>query len=147
MKIRIQSFWKETSPLWGLAAAALAGVGCHKEADSTETPSVRVESNHVVVVSGSPSANSISLEAAAALAPTILSLNGRLVWDDNVTTRLFTPLTGRVTRIKVEVGQTVQPGDPLALIASPDYGQAQADARQAATDLSLAERTLNRVKE
>jgi cobalt-zinc-cadmium efflux system membrane fusion protein len=76
-----------------------------------------------------------------------LLLNSRLVWDDNVTTRLFTPLSGRVTRIAVEVGQSIQAGDALASIASPDFGQAQADARRAATDLVLAERNLTRIRE
>jgi cobalt-zinc-cadmium efflux system membrane fusion protein len=41
----------------------------------------------------------------------------------------------------------VKQGDPLVMIASPDYGQAQADARKAASDFVLAERSLNRVRE
>lgn len=70
-----------------------------------------------------------------------------MVWDDNVTTHLFTPFAGRVTKIPVETGQCVKVGDALALIASPDYGQAQADARRCATDLVLTERTLARTRE
>ena len=37
-------------------------------------------------------------------------------------------------------------GDDLALVRSPDYGQAQADYRKATSDLAQAEKTLARVK-
>src|SRR5262249_45563202 len=43
--------------------------------------------------------------------------------------------------------QEVGRGSPLAAIESPDFGQAQADARRAATDLGVAERTVARVRE
>jgi cobalt-zinc-cadmium efflux system membrane fusion protein len=128
-------------------SVALVLAGCHKHQDPEQAPAVRVENNQVIVTPGSPPATALLIETAAMPAPAILALNGRLVWDDSATTRLFTPLAGRVSRISVEAGQSVQPGDPLALIASPDYGQAQADARRAATDLVLAERTLARTRE
>ncbi len=64
-----------------------------------------------------------------------------------MTTRLFTPFAGRVTKILVEAGQSIEAGTPLAAIASPDFGQAQADARRTATDFALAERTVARLRE
>jgi cobalt-zinc-cadmium efflux system membrane fusion protein len=121
--------------------------GCQKSEEFADTSYVRIESNQVIVQPGSPPASSIQVETAKAPGPAGLVVNARLVWDDNATTRLFTPLAGRVTRIAAEVGKSVQAGDMLALIASPDYGQAQADARRAATDLLLAEQTLSRMKE
>jgi len=149
MKSEIENIARKDNSLWIVltVSAAFVGVGCHKQSESNESSFVKVESNHIVVTPGSPPASSISLETAGVPAPTILSLNGRLVWDDNVTTRLFSPFAGRVTKIKVETGQTVQPGEALAFIASPDYGQAQADARRGTTDLALAERTLTRIRD
>src|SRR5215467_2673520 len=126
---------------------ALAMTGCHKREAGSDPPSVRVENDQVLVPTGTPPASAISVETSKLPDATILSLNGRIVWDDNATTRLFTPFAGRVTKIPVETGQCVKDGDPLALIASPDYGQAQADARRAATDLILSERTLARTRE
>jgi len=126
---------------------ALGLTGCHKREAGSDPPPVRVENDQVLVQPGTPPAGAISVEASKAPDATILSLNGRIVWDDNATTRLFTPFAGRVTKIPVETGQCVKPGDPLALIASPDYGQAQADARRAATDLILSERTLARTRD
>src|SRR5262249_31928082 len=110
-------------------------------------PPVRVENGQVLIMPGSAPENSVSVEAAQSPAPAALTLNGRIVWDDNVTTRIFTPLAGRVTRIAAEVGQVVQRGDVLALIASPDFGQAQADFHKAASDFLLKQRTLERVTE
>src|SRR5437762_6965964 len=130
-----------------IGALLFAAVGCHKASGTAEDSPIHVEKEHVLVSPGSPPAGAISVETSKAPDATILSLNGRIVWDDNATTRLFTPFAGRVTKIPVEMGQCVKLGDPLALIASPDYGQAQADARRAATDLILAERTLARTRE
>jgi|ERR1051326_250374 cobalt-zinc-cadmium efflux system membrane fusion protein len=124
-----------------------ASLGCHKAASTAEESPIHVENEHVLVPPGSPPASSISVEASKSPDATVLSLNGRIVWDDNATTRLFTPFAGRVIKIPVENGQCVKEGEPLAMIASPDYGQAQADARRAATDLILAERTLARTRE
>jgi len=121
--------------------------GCHKPPPAAESTDVRVEGGKVVVTPGSPPASAIMVATSTLPATAVMSLNGRLVWDDNATTRLFTPFSGRVTKIPVEAGERVEAGALLALIASPDYGQAQADARRAATDLVLAERTLLRVRD
>ncbi len=121
--------------------------GCHKPPPAEDATDVRVEGNAVVIRPGSPPAGCISVATCAPPSQTILSFNGRLVWDENVTTRLFTPFAGRVIRIMGEVGQLVETGGPLVLIASADFGQAQADACRAATDMVLADRTLTRLRD
>ena len=50
-------------------------------------------------------------------------------------------------RVVADAGRIVRAGDTLALIASPEFGQADADARRSATDLELAERTLGRTRD
>src|SRR2546430_16280327 len=129
------------------AVINLALTGCPKENEHAEVPPARVENGRVIVEPGSPPAASVSLETAQPPTAVTLALNGRIVWDDNVTTRLFTPFAGRVTKIHVEAGQSIEAGAPLAAIASPDFGQAQADARRAATDFAFAERTVSRLRE
>jgi len=129
------------------AVINLALTGCPKENEHAEVPPARVENGRVIVEPGSPPAASVSIETAQPPAAVTLALNGRIVWDDNVTTRLFTPFAGRVTKIHVEAGQSIEAGAPLVAIASPDFGQAQADARRAATDFTLAERTVSRLRE
>src|SRR6266568_3832235 len=129
------------------AVISLALAGCPKENEHAEVPPARVENGRVIVEPGSPPAASVSIETAQPPAAVTLALNGRIAWDDNVTTRLFTPFAGRVTKIQVEAGESIEAGAPLVAIASPDFGQAQADARRAATDFALAERTFSRLRE
>ncbi|MGH8742919.1 MAG: efflux RND transporter periplasmic adaptor subunit [Burkholderiales bacterium] len=76
-----------------------------------------------------------------------LRLSGRLVLNEDHTVRIFPPVAGRVTRILAEPGKTVQAGEKLALISSPEFGQAQAESRKAAVDLALAEKNLERLRE
>src|SRR6266566_1123492 len=129
------------------AVINVALTGCPKENEHVEVPPARVENGRLIVEPGSPPAASVSIETAQPPAAVTLALNGRIVWDDNVTTRLFTPFAGRVTKIHVEAGQSIEVAAPLVAIASPDFGQAQADARRAATDFALAERTVSRLRE
>jgi cobalt-zinc-cadmium efflux system membrane fusion protein len=70
-----------------------------------------------------------------------------LVWDDRTTVKVFCSVAGRVERIPVNLKDTVAVGDTLALMNSPDFGQAQADASKADADLKLSERTLIRTKD
>ena len=76
-----------------------------------------------------------------------LVLPARLTWDEEHTVRVFPPFAGRVTRLVAKVGDHVAVGQPLAEMMSPDFGQAQADARKAQADLALATQALERQKE
>jgi membrane fusion protein, heavy metal efflux system len=121
--------------------------GCHPGTQTAETPLPRIEGGKVALLEGSPQMASVLAETAQPCERSISHFNGRLVWDDDVTVRIFTPFAGRVIKIPAEAGQAVTANEPLAMIASPDYGQAQADARKAASDFVLAQRTFNRVRE
>ena len=61
--------------------------------------------------------------------------------------RVYPPFAGRVSRIAAQPGDVVKAGQALAFIASPDFGQAQADVGKAAADAALAEKSFARVKE
>jgi len=122
--------------------------GCHSPEPKTEgTAPPQVQGEKVMFPKDSPQLAALAIEAVEVCKGSALRLNGRLMWDDDITVRVFTPFAGRVTKILADVGQTVSEGDPLVMIASPDYSQAQADARKAATDYILAERALTRVRD
>ncbi|MBI3414817.1 MAG: efflux RND transporter periplasmic adaptor subunit [Verrucomicrobia bacterium] len=121
--------------------------GCHSGEKAAAPLGSTVQGEKISIPSDSPQLASLTVTPAETCNASKLLLNGRLVWDDNVTVRVFTPFGGRVAKILVESGQLVEKGAPLVAIASPDYGQAQADARKAVSDFALAERTLARVKE
>jgi cobalt-zinc-cadmium efflux system membrane fusion protein len=78
---------------------------------------------------------------------TILTLPGRLAWDEDRTVRVFSPFAGRVIRPLVQVGDTVRAGQALAELASPEFGTATAEARRAEAEERLAKDTMTRVKE
>jgi cobalt-zinc-cadmium efflux system membrane fusion protein len=96
---------------------------------------------------GSAQLAAFATEVVKAGDPPELRLTGRLAWDEERTVRLFPAFAGRVVRILVKPGDSVQQGQALALLASPDFGQAQADARRAQADYALADRNFSRLRE
>jgi membrane fusion protein, heavy metal efflux system len=59
---------------------------------------------------------------------------GRIAYDEDRTSRIASPVQGRVTAQRVEVGDSVRAGQLLAELDSPDLAGAQADERKAAAD-------------
>lgn len=108
---------------------------------------VKVEKNHLIFTAGDPQLKAIGVQPAKENDTVILHLTGKLVWNEDVTTNVFSPLAGRVASIKGARGQKVKVGDELARITSPDFGQAQADAVKSEADLALAKRVLERTRD
>lgn len=122
--------------------------GCSKSphlAANADDP--KVEGQTVAFPANSAQLGTLAVEEARSAPAPVARFAGRVVWDDNVTTRVYSPFGGRVTRLTVDAGDAVSTNATLALVASPDFGQAQADARRAAGDFQLAARSLNRVRE
>lgn len=108
---------------------------------------VKVEKNHLIFTARDPQLKAIGVQPAKESDTVILHLTGKLVWNEDVTTNVFSPLAGRVASIKGARGQKVKVGDELARITSPDFGQAQADAVKSEADLALAKRVLERTRD
>jgi membrane fusion protein, heavy metal efflux system len=75
-----------------------------------------------------------------------LLTSGTVTLDDLRSGHVFSPVTGRVTKIVAQLGQRVKKGDPLAIIESPDIGNAVSDVHKAEADLIAAEHNLDRKK-
>ncbi len=135
------------SSLWAMLLAALLTIGCDQADKKPEVPRVKLEGDKLVFAAGAPQLATIKSEAATAGKPAVLRVSGRLVWDESRTVRVYPPFSGRVLRILANPGETVRPGQALAVLASPEFGQAQSDARRAAADFSLAEKNLARLRE
>ena len=136
------------SLITALIVSALLSSACHRPTEKApETPGIRVEAGKILLPEATLQSGSVSVEAAQRCDRSLAHLNGRLIWDEDVTVRVFTPFAGRVTQITTEVGKAVRKGDCLARIASPDYGQAQADYRKALSAYHLAEHNLTRTRE
>jgi membrane fusion protein, heavy metal efflux system len=76
---------------------------------------------------------------------TILT-SGTITLDDLRTGHVFSPVTGRVVTILGGLGQRVKKGDPLAVIESPDIGNAVSDVHKAQADMIAADHDVKRKK-
>lgn len=61
-------------------------------------------------------------------------VNGRLVYDENATSRVTSPLLGRVIALRAGVGDQVTKGAALLEIDSPDLANAEADLAKASSE-------------
>ncbi|HTQ77261.1 MAG TPA: efflux RND transporter periplasmic adaptor subunit [Burkholderiales bacterium] len=132
---------------WHCAVAAALIAGCNPPPPANPAPPPKVEGESVVFPVGSPQLAALPTAPVEARREAVLRFNGRIVWDEDRTVRVFSPFGGRVLKIAVRLGERVRPGQALALIAAPELGSAQADARKAEQDDALARKTLARVEE
>lgn len=63
---------------------------------------------------------------------------GRVAFDDLRVAHVFSPVSGRVAQVVARPGERVKKGAPLAVIQSPDVGQAFSDLAKAQADLTAA---------
>jgi cobalt-zinc-cadmium efflux system membrane fusion protein len=73
--------------------------------------------------------------------------SGKVTFDDLRVAHVFSPVTGRVSRILADPGERVKKGSPLCAIQSPDVGNAFADLGKAEADLIAAQHDFQRQKE
>ena len=139
-----------------LARAALAfalgtlvvALGACGEKEKDPAPQFSVEQHSVVIFpAGSPQAGSITSVPIEPRRDMVVRFNGRLVWNEERTVRVFAPFGGRVSAIAVRPGDRVKARQTLAVIAAPEFGMAQAEARKAEQDHALAQKSLARVQE
>jgi cobalt-zinc-cadmium efflux system membrane fusion protein len=74
-----------------------------------------------------------------------VTLPGRVGFDEDRTQRVASPIDGRVVGLLVKLGDRVKAGQPLLELSSPHVGQIQSDAQKALTDLSVAQKGIERL--
>jgi cobalt-zinc-cadmium efflux system membrane fusion protein len=103
------------------------------------------QGDKIVVPEGSALRARLSVMPASILAVnTKLVLPGVVESDPARTASVLTPLSGRVIALKVALGDRVARGQALAVIDSPDLGQAFDDDEKAADTARLTEKNLGR---
>ena len=138
---------RRSFPLACLALLAGSLVACGEPAEKNAAPQPRIDGQAVIFPPGSPQTAALVSATVQPRREAVLRFNGRLVWDENRTVRVFSPFSGRVQSIAVQLGQTVRAGQALAFIEAPDLGSAQSEARKAEQDDALAQKSLARVTE
>ena len=125
-----------------VVAAALAGCNPPPEHRSLQPPVM--EGDALRFPADSPQLTLLHSQETVTERTETLRLPARVVWDETRTVRVIAPLSGRIVRLLAQPGDLVSATAPLALLVSPEFGQAQADARRAEADLALAEKNLAR---
>ena len=69
------------------------------------------------------------------------SSDGKIAVDDDLTTPVYSPFTGRVTRIEVKAGDPVRAGQVLFAVAANEAAQSDADVATAAAQVKVARTT------
>jgi cobalt-zinc-cadmium efflux system membrane fusion protein len=67
---------------------------------------------------------------------------GRIALDDDLSTPVFSPVSGRVTRVMARAGDVVQAGAPLFAVQSSELAQAESDMISALAALHTAQAQL-----
>lgn len=130
------------------AAVMLTLSGCSEPAPPTpEVPAAVLQGNQLRFPAGHPQLALLTTVDARPSTAVAVDLPARLTWNEARTQRIFPAFAGRVTAIRADVGQSVKSGTVLAQMASPDFGQAQADSARAAVDAQLTQKSLARQKE
>ena len=131
-----------------LLLSVLALAACSEApAPAPEAPTPIMQGNQLRFPAGHPQLALLSVATAAPSKTIMVELPARLVWNEERTQRIYPAFAGRVTSIKADVGQAVQPGAVLAQLASPDFGVAQADTTKARIDAGLAQKAVARQRE
>ena len=143
--------------LWGgiilgllvVAAAFTHGFGLLGETAATpEAAALERQGDKIVIPESSPLRKRVAVAPAQAQA-----INPKLILpavvesDPARTAAVLTPLGGRVLEIKVALGDRVRKGQVLAVIDSPDLGQAYDDNDKAADTFRLTQKNLARQEE
>lgn len=130
-----------------MLCALLGLAGCSKPPEKRSVQPPVVEGEVIRFPADSPQRAILVATPVEEAASDVVRIPGRLAWDESRTVRIFAPLAGRITRIAAEPGQAVARGAVLAVLSSPELGQAQSEARRAETDVALAQKNVARLEE
>jgi membrane fusion protein, heavy metal efflux system len=95
-----------------------------------------------------PQLAAIQVQPAVAVPlPAGMPSNARITYDENRTAPVSSSISGRVTALLADVGQTVRKGDALLEIDSPDLASAQADVTKAVADELHKRQAVDRIRD
>jgi cobalt-zinc-cadmium efflux system membrane fusion protein len=72
----------------------------------------------------------------------ITEADGKIAWDDDLVTPVFSPYSGRITKLMAHAGDSIAAGQPLFAIQASELAQAQNDLITAAANLRTAKAQL-----
>ena len=121
-------------------------IAANKKNTLSEPMIIRKE-NNIILPKHSPLRQHITINTVKlSAAPHIVSFPGVVEADPSHIVNILPPLTGRLTALKVKLGDKVKRGQPLAVIRSPGLAQASADYDRAVSLFKLSSEALKRAQ-
>lgn len=123
-------------------AAGLLAAACGRAADRADAPAAqgaKASPDRVVVDSGQRDRFRIERSDSSTFNPSVIT-TGTVAFSGDHSTQILAPISGPVSRILVSPGARVTRGQPLALVASPDFAAAVAAWRRADATARNAQR-------
>jgi cobalt-zinc-cadmium efflux system membrane fusion protein len=137
-----------TLPGRHLFLGLVLALGCGPAKQAPVTDMYERQGNRVVVPQGSPLRDRIKIEAATEeLIQSHLLAPASVEGDPARLAKISPPLSGRVEKLLVHLGDRVEKGQPLLILNAPDLAQAQADFVKAQSGLSQSQKTYARQKD
>jgi len=121
----------------------------HRPDPPTEPPApgMRVGSNSVTLAGNAPAWNVIKLGTPTPAEPHWGDpIPARIMFDEAHTSRLGSPLAGRITAVMVERGQHVASGTALFTVSSPSLAELRSELAKTAGQRATAHTSLDRVQ-
>jgi cobalt-zinc-cadmium efflux system membrane fusion protein len=128
---------------WILLACLGAAIGCADPPDAPRDPDRPPNAAWLTAQQIAAAGIEVQPVAVQQIEDTIRT-SGKVVFDDSHVSHVFSPVSGRITEIRAQLGQHVRRGDVLAVIESPDIGAASSDLGKAEADLAAAEHEYKR---
>ena len=106
------------------------------------------EGDRIIVPEGSPLRAKLTVETVTEQqVQRTLVLPAVVEADPSRLVKVLPPLAGRITQLKVQLGERVKEGQGLAVLDSPDLGTAYADHERATVLLELARKNRDRARD
>lgn len=119
----------------GIASAGIYYVHALQDPKPSSPAAKHAQPGVVKFAPNAPQLSSLKVETVTEVPlPVSEPINGRITYDENVTTRITSPIAGRVISLHAEIGDAVKRGTVLADINSPDLATTEADWRKAQAD-------------
>lgn len=137
----------KTNYAYTLFIAAVLLTACSKAPAPAPVEELVVSGNSIRFPASSSAVQHLLTAPVMAAQESVLSLPARIVWDEDHTSRITSPVAGRIDNILVQTGSQVKTNQPLAYLNSPELGSAQSDSTRAQAELAQAERNMARTKD
>ena len=126
---------------------ALALAGCSGNASGNGNNHDRANTAELFTIPADQMAHVQVVTVQPSTLTRTLRLTGAVAYNAFHTTPVITQVSGPVSRIAVVPGQTVERGQPMLYVASPDYSQLRTNYLKAKSAYSLAQRISARSQE